>query len=260
LLTVTVVWLLVAPTPVAAKLIAGGITWIAAGTAPVPVSVTVAAFTTETELTVNVPVTGPVAVGAKTIPTVQVDPAARLPAQVFAVRLNWEVAASVNALTVNALVLLTVTVCAALDWPSLTAGKVNCAGLTPSPVKTWAVPLSGTLADVTPKDEDEIVSVAALPPVVAGSKITCSVQLLPLFRVAGQVLVAMEKLLAAWPPITKATLSIGAPPVLLTVSGNGELATPGCCTAKLRLAGLTLSAGGSTPAPLRDTCWAPSAS
>jgi len=47
---------------------------------------------------------------------------------------------------------------------------------------------------------------------------------------------------------------------LVTVSVNGGLATPGCCTPKFKLAGLTLNAGGSKPVPDRATVCVCSAS
>ena len=88
LVTVTVVELLVWPTPVVAKLIVAGVTPIPAETAPVPLSVTLAGVAIEADVTVNVPVSVPVAVGSKTTPTVQLAPAARLVVQVFCVRPN----------------------------------------------------------------------------------------------------------------------------------------------------------------------------
>ena len=85
------------------------------------------------------------------------------------------------------LVLLTVTVCAALDCPTLVTAKVNCGGLTFKPDQTCPAPFSGTVAGATPRVEEETVSVAALPPAAAGVKITCAVQLLPLASVVPQV-------------------------------------------------------------------------
>ncbi len=53
----------------------------------------------------------------------------------------------------------------------------------------------------------------------------------------------------SWNP----TLAIGAPPLFVTVSVCGALATPGCWLVKVRLAGLTLNAAGARPVPLRVT-------
>jgi hypothetical protein len=66
--------------------------------------------------------------------------------------------------------LLTVTVWAALVAPGTTNPKVKAVGLTFRPDATCAVPLKATLTAATPGDDEEMVSVAALPPVVAGLK------------------------------------------------------------------------------------------
>ena len=63
LVTVTVVWLLVAPGAVVAKTTVDGVTWIAAPTPPIPARSTVAGVATEAELMVSTPVAGPAAVG-----------------------------------------------------------------------------------------------------------------------------------------------------------------------------------------------------
>ena len=174
----------------------------------------------------------------------QLAPAARLALQVFCVTLNCAVGAKAGAANEALLVLVTVTVCAALVWPTAVTAKVSCAGLTFSPDQTCPVPFSATVTGATPEVEEVTVSVAALPPVAAGEKITCTAQLAPLASVAPQVVVPIEKLPAAWPVIWKPTLAIGAPPVLVTVSASDEPAAPTCCAAKFRLDGLTPNAAG----------------
>jgi hypothetical protein len=124
------------------------------------------------EVTVSAPVTVPPAVGWKTIPTEQLAPEARLTGQVFSVMLNCELTDRRSEEAAMLAVLLTVTVCAALDWPGTTAGKVNWAGLTCRPDATCPVPLSGTLTTATPRVEDDTTKVAALPPPAAGVNIT----------------------------------------------------------------------------------------
>ena len=47
--------------------------------------------------------------------------------------------------------------------------------------------------------------------------------------------------------IEKPTLAKGDPPTLLMASICGALGTPGCWLVKVRLAGLTLKAGGESP-------------
>lgn len=177
----------------------------------------------------------------------------------FCVRLNCGVTESTSELAATPAELVMVTVCGALDWPGFTGGKVSCDGLTPIS-DACTVPVSGTLAAVTPRVDEEMVSVAALPPAAAGVKITCTVQLLPLFNAAPQVVVPIEKLPAAGPAIWKPTLARGAPPVLLTVSVCGWVATPSCCAVKLKLEGLTPNAGGCRPVPERATVCVRSAS
>jgi hypothetical protein len=132
---------------------------------------------------------------------VQFTPAARLLVHVFCVRVNCELTERVRAFAEKLPVLPTVTVCAALDCPGLTTGKVNSCGLTVSPVVVVPVPLSETFTGATPSIEDATTSVAALPPAVDGVKITCTVQLLPLVSVAPQSVVPVAKLLAPRPVI-----------------------------------------------------------
>jgi hypothetical protein len=135
-------------------------------------------------------------------PTAQLAPAARLlPLQLSCVRLNGAAMVSVNEVAAKLPVLVTVTVCAALDWLVSVAAKVNCDGLALSTVVADPLPLSGTNTGVTPRVEEEIVNVAALLAAVAGVKITCTVQLLPLFKVVPQVEALQAKLLAAAPVI-----------------------------------------------------------
>ena len=55
---------------------------------PTPESATVAGVATALELTVRVPLAEPPMIGAKTIDTVQLAPAAKLPVQPFCVMLN----------------------------------------------------------------------------------------------------------------------------------------------------------------------------
>ena len=111
-------------------------------------------------------------------PSEQLAPAARLAAQVFCVRLKGAVAVRVSELAAEPPVLVTFTVCAALDCPGAMMGKTSCAGLTLSPAEVCPVPVSGTLTGCTPEVEEETASEAVLPPAAAGVKITCTVQLL----------------------------------------------------------------------------------
>jgi hypothetical protein len=130
---------------------------------------------------------------------VQLVPAARLVPQIFCVRLNCALTVTVRELAAKLPVLLIVTVCAGLACPGISAGKLNCAGLTLRPVVTVPVPFRATLTGVTPSVEEEITSAAALPPAAAGVNVTCTVQLLPFASIAPHVVVPAAKLLAPSP-------------------------------------------------------------
>ena len=98
MVTVKVAGVLATPTPTSPKAKLLGVTWIAAGNAPVPLKATVAGAENEPELTVRMPVAAPDAVGAKLTPTVQLDAALRLPWQVNGVTVKPEVAVKVSVL------------------------------------------------------------------------------------------------------------------------------------------------------------------
>ncbi len=85
-----------------------------------------------------------------------------------------------------------VTACAVLDWPAATTGKLSCAGFVARPLAISPEPLRGTETGATPLVEDETASVAAMAPVALGVKTICTVQLLPLFSSAPQVVAATE--------------------------------------------------------------------
>lgn len=195
LLLVTVkVWaLLVVPTPVVAKVNCDGCSCTVPAAPPVPLNAMVAVFNVA-EPTVNEPATLPFPVGVNTTPTVQFAPAARTAAQLFCVRLNGVVTASVSPVAFTLLVLLIVAVCAALVWPRADSVNVICAGLTFNPDAASPAPLNATVTAFTPRVEEVTVRVAAFAPVAAGVKITCTVQLLPLLNVAPHVDAPAKKL------------------------------------------------------------------
>jgi len=244
LVTVTVVGLLARPTPVVGNLMVAGATWMATAAAPVPLSDTVAVLAMVEDVTVSEPVATPVAVGVKTTPTVQVEPAARLAGQVFCARANPAVTASESALAGALLVLLTVTVCAALVEPTMVGTKVSWEGLTLSPEGTVDEPERRTVTGVTPAVDEVMVSAAELAPATTGVKTTCTVQLEYPARVAPQVVAPVEKLAAAAPVIWKPTFAAGTAPLLVMVRLKGALATPTVWLGKLRLVGLTDKAAG----------------
>jgi hypothetical protein len=224
-----------------------------APTAPVPVNVTVAAVAIEAELTVNVPVAAPLTVGEKDTPTVQLAPGVSDPTHVCCVQLKPWLTPNVRAEAAKLLELLMVTVRAALVPPAATAPKLNIAGLTFRPAAVCAVPLKPTFTAATPAEDEEMFKVPALPPVVAGLKTTWRIQLAPGASVAPQLVAEIEKTPVAAPNICGLSPVRAAPPVFVTVTDCGALATPGCCDGNVRLAGFTPNAGGSTPVPERGT-------
>jgi len=191
--------------------------------------------------------------GEKITPTEQLAPDASVVTQLFCTRLNGNVVVSASEVAVKLLLLVSVTVCAALEVPGATRGKTSCEGLTFSPAKDCPVPVRGTVTDATPEVDEETTSEAVAPPAAAGVKVTCTVQLPPLASVVPQVVVPVEKFAADAPVTWKPTLAIDAPPVLLTVNVCAELVEPTACPVKVKLVGLTLSTAGFRPVPLRAT-------
>ena len=174
----------------------------------------------------SIPIADPAVMGAKTTPTVQLAPAAKLAAQLFCIRANPGVTERVNWPAGTALLLLTVTVCTALDDATTVAENINCAGATLSPFGASPAPLSGTVTGVTPAVAEEMISAAEFSPAVAGVKIVCTVQLLAALSVAAHVEPLTEKLLALVPAIWNPTLTAASPPVLLIVNTFVALAEP----------------------------------
>src|SRR5579863_2097965 len=91
------------------------------------------------------------------------------------------------------------TGCAALDKPITIPPKGIAGGCTESCGGARPTPLSGTRAAATPVVDVETTSVAALPPVAAGVKTTCAVQLSPLASLPPQVVDLTAKLVVLWP-------------------------------------------------------------
>jgi hypothetical protein len=195
----------------------------------------------------------PVAVGENDTPTVQLVPAASDPVHVYCVQLNPWLTPTESTEAAYALVLLMVTVCAALVPPCATAPKLNVAGLMFRPDAVCPVPLSPTSTAATPGDEEEIFKVPALPPVVAGLKTTCITQLAPAASVAPHDVPEIENTAVGVPKICAFRPVSIAPPMFVTVTASGALVTPGCCDGNVKVAGVTPRAGGSTPVPERGT-------
>jgi len=248
LVTVTVCAALVEPSGVTGNTSAPGCNNTEPAAPPAPVSSTVAAFWF-VDVTAIVPAAVPFTAGVKITPTVQLAPAARLLPQVLALMLKGAAVASDNPVAVVELVFVIVAVCAALAWPSVATVKVICAGLTLMPALAVPVPLKATVAGFTPGVGEAIASTAALPPAVAGVKITWTVQLAPLASVVPQVVAPVAKLLAEMPVTEKLRLAIDEPPELVIVSVCGALATLTVCEANVSDAGLTVMAAACRPVP-----------
>lgn len=129
-----------------------------------------------------------------------------------------------------------------------------------SPVSAKPLPLSGTEAALVPRVEEEIASVAVLPPALLGVKVTCTLHCAPGASVS-QVLALQAKQydeplcvqLAEGLVMVKPIPLIVAPPVLVMVKPCSALVWPTDWLVKLRLAGLALKVGGVNPVPDKAT-------
>ncbi len=144
LFTVAVCALLTVPTPVVAKLKAPGCICTEPAAPPVPLSGKIAGVVNTADPTVKVPVTVPFTVGVNTIPTAQLEPAARLVPQAFCVTLNGPETKIVSPLAAPLLEFVTVAVCAADACPRVASENDICAGLTDNPEVPIPTPLMGT--------------------------------------------------------------------------------------------------------------------
>jgi hypothetical protein len=167
----------------------------------------------DVELIVSAPERFPVCAGLKTKRVVKLEPPASVAPHLFCVRLKGPVAVRTSPAAVAWLLLLTVTVCAALVWPTAVAAKVSSDGAAPSPPSDCPLPLSGTVTGFTCEVDEVTVSVAFAVPFAVGVNFTCTVQLLPFASVAPQVVAPVAKLDADAPETWKPTSLIGAPPL-----------------------------------------------
>jgi hypothetical protein len=225
---VTVIGLLVEPTPVTGKLTRAGCIWTPPVSPPVPLRATVVAVGTEVDWIVSVPVNDPRCMGENTTPTVQFALAVRLVPHVFWTRLKGPLPTMLNPAAAIPPEFVTDTICAALAWPIDVGANVSVPGLALKAEADWPVPLSGTTAAFTPSVDEVTVRAAAAAPAVAGWNPTCAVQAAPGANVAPQVVVPIEKLAAAGPVIWNPTLANKASPAFVTVRVAGALATPTC--------------------------------
>jgi hypothetical protein len=184
---------------------------------PTPLKATVAGVPMDVELTVSAPERLPDCAGLKTTPAVQLEPPASVVPHLFCVRLNGPVVVRASPAAAAWPLLVRVTVCAALVWPTAVATKLSSEGAALSPASDCPLPLSGTVTDFTCEVDEVTLSIAFTVPFADGVNVTWRVQLLPLASVAPQVVVPVAKVDADAPEIWKPTSLMGAPPVLVIV-------------------------------------------
>src|SRR6185503_10058317 len=207
--------------------------WLPVSTRPLPVRATASGLPALLAM-VSVPVRPPPADGAKATPTVQLAPAARLAPQ----PLDWIAnSALVLVMPVSVVVavpgLLTVTVCAALVMPTVTVPKSRLAGAD-AIAGPEIVPLPERGTATSPPNE----SVPVREPAADGRKVTPTVQLAPMARLAPQLLDWMAN--SALPVVM--LLRLAAPvPELVTVTVRAALVVATACAPNERLVGLATS-------------------
>ena len=123
------------------------------------------------DVTFKLPASTPVEMGAKITSTVQLAPEARLAGHAFCVTVNPADAEITSWLAEKLLLLVTVTVCAALDEPATVGAKISWGGLAFRPNGTSPLPLRATVTGAFTLPA-ATVRLAELSPVEPGLKIT----------------------------------------------------------------------------------------
>jgi len=152
------------------------------------------------------------------------------------------------------------TVRGALASPINTVPRFKVAGEIASIGGDNPVPLKAIAAEATPGLDVPTVSVAVVAPTATGVKTVWKVHTLPAARLAPQVVADIAKLAAPAPAMEKLGCSSGPPPEFERVTVLTALATPSGSLPKLRVVPERVIAGGFSPAPLRLTDCARSAS
>ncbi len=160
----------------------------------VPVSETAWGLEAALSVSVIAPVGVPEAVGLKVTETVQLAFAARLAPQLFVSAKLPEAAMLLN-VSAAVPVLLSVTDCAALVFPTVWLANVKLAGDKPTTgTAATAVPVTAILVGVF----EALLAMAIVPasePAAAGAKLTVSVADCPGLRVSGKLIPLVWKLL-----------------------------------------------------------------
>src|ERR1017187_1271156 len=255
LLTVTTWAALVAAVTVAGKAIEAGVSFTtgAAAAAPVPIRVTVCGEPVALSAMDSEAVNAPAAAGLNSTETVQVAAAASDVPQVVA-DLRKDVAfvpVMVSDVSVKAAVpeFLTVTTCAAVVTPTVVDAKVRLVGVrvTAGPAAAVPVPVRATVCG-DPVALSAIDSEAVSAPAAAGLNSTETVQVAATASDVPQVVADLRKDVA-FVPVTVSDVSVrAAVPEFFTVTSCAAVVTPTAVEAKLRLVGVSVTAGAVTAA------------
>jgi len=250
--TVTTWAALVDAVTVAGKAIDIGVSVIAgaAAAAPVPVSFTVCGDPVALSAMESEAARAPAAAGLNSTETVHVAPAASDVVHVFAERMK-EVAfvpVRVSELSVSAAVpeFFTVTTCAAVVEPTVVEAKVRLVGVsvTAGAAAAAPVPVRAT-AWGEPVALSAMESEAVNAPVAAGLNSTETVQVAPAASDVVQVFAETMKEVALV-PVRVSELSVSAAvPEFFTVTTCAALVEPTVVEAKVRLVGVSVTAGAA---------------
>ena len=195
------------------------------------------------------PVCAPALVGEKTTVAVQLAGEDSVAGQALLATLKAPAAASFRLVRLAApLGFVRVTVTGPLVHPTPVIGKVTIPGCACSVPGTPPIPLKVTLA-ATPSDGALTVSAPLKLPLTAGEKTTPVEQLEPALRTPVHVFCARLK----GGGMARFTALRSPPPVLVIKTPCTALIWPGRTIGKLNCAGLTVSAPGAVPVPLRGT-------
>jgi hypothetical protein len=196
--------------------------------------------------TLRVDTRDPDELGLKTTPIAQFPAPARLaPHELLAIAKSPAfVPESPTALSVtaDALLLLSVTVCAALVLPALVSGNEIEVGLTVTPPVTGKLPVPESVTWCgLPPAESEIVSVADRAPAAVGLKMMPMLQLLDPPRLDPQVLPAIAKSPGSAPAIATLSKEIVVVPSLCNVTVWTALGEPTSSALKDSACGATVN-------------------
>ena len=253
--TVTTWAAVVDPTVVEAKVRLVGVSITAAAAAPVPVSVTTCGDPVALSAIDSEAVNAPDAVGLNSTKTVQLASAANEVVQVFA-EMRKEVAfvpVRVSDVSVNAAVpeFFTVTICAAVVDPTVVEAKVRLVGVSVTAAAAAPVPVRVTACG-EPVALSAIDNEAINAPTAVGLNSTETVQLAAAAKEVVQVFAEMRKEVA-FVPVRVSDVSVNAAvPEFFTVTTCAAVVDPTVVEAKVRLVGVSVTAGPAAAVAVPD--------